>query len=129
MNKCKVFYSWQSDRKPTSRFISKCLNRLNGKKFDFALYEVERDTVGVAGSPDIANTVFCAAAGNEAEKGLRPEFIIVNIYGNASGIEETKELIAKVKLSEKKSELLYTSHFLNGYIWDDRPIDNTDPNV
>lgn len=66
---------------------------------------------------------------NNNEKGLRPEFIIVNIYGNASGIEETKELIAKVKLSEKKSELLYTSHFLNGYIWDDRPIDNTDPNV
>lgn len=58
MNKCKVFYSWQSDRKTTSKFISKCLNRLNGKKFDFAVYEVERDTAGVAGAPDIANTVF-----------------------------------------------------------------------
>ncbi len=58
MNKCKVFYSWQSDRKPTSRFISKCLNKLNGKKLDFTVYEVERDTVGVAGSPDISSTVF-----------------------------------------------------------------------
>lgn len=58
MAKCNIFYSWQSDRKETKKFISKCLNKLQGKTVDYVLYEVKRDTEGVAGSPNIGATIF-----------------------------------------------------------------------
>ena len=58
MSKCNIFYSWQSDRKETKKFISKCLNKLQGKTVDYVLYEVKRDTEGIAGSPNIGATIF-----------------------------------------------------------------------
>lgn len=64
MNQPKIFYSWQSDlANSTNRgFIEKALrNAAKMIKSDETI-EVEpvidRDTVGVPGSPDIANTIF-----------------------------------------------------------------------
>ena len=64
MDKCKVFYSWQSDLpNSTNRgFIQKALEHAaksiredDSIKIDPV---IDRDTSGVPGSPDIANTIF-----------------------------------------------------------------------
>ncbi|MDY6781140.1 MAG: hypothetical protein SW833_01055 [Cyanobacteriota bacterium] len=61
---CKVFYSWQSDLpNSTNRgFIEKALENAVKLIHNDESIEVEpvidRDTVGVPGSPDIANTIF-----------------------------------------------------------------------
>ena len=57
-----IFYSWQSDLKPSKHryFIETCLkNALNELEHDASIYmEFDRDTVGLNGSPDIAQTIF-----------------------------------------------------------------------
>ena len=60
----KIFYSWQSDleSKHNRNFIKDCLERavkkLNRKlELDEAV-RLDQDTKGVAGTPDIANTIF-----------------------------------------------------------------------
>lgn len=64
MNKCRVFYSWQSDLpNSTNRgFIQKALqDAVRSIRNDDSIEVnpvVDRDTVGVPGSPDIANTIF-----------------------------------------------------------------------
>ena len=61
---CKVFYSWQSDLpNPTNRgFIQDAVERAAKaiREDDSIKVEpvVDRDTAGVPGSPDIANTIF-----------------------------------------------------------------------
>ncbi len=57
----KIFYSWQSDVKGNRRFILECIEKavkeLN-KNDDLEIYEIERDTSGDSGSPDIKERVF-----------------------------------------------------------------------
>lgn len=57
-----IFYSWQSDLKPSQHryFIEKCLkNALNELEHDANIYmEFDRDTFGMKGSPDITQTIF-----------------------------------------------------------------------
>ena len=57
-----IFYSWQSDLKPSQYryFIEKCLkNALNELEHDANIYmEFDRDTFGMNGSPDITQTIF-----------------------------------------------------------------------
>lgn len=60
---CKIFYSWQSDLpNATNRgFIQKALeSAAKALRADAVQVEpvVDRDTVGVPGSPDIASTIF-----------------------------------------------------------------------
>ncbi len=57
-----IFYSWQSDLKPSKHryFIEKCLkNALNELEHEAKIYmEFDRDTFGLNGSPDITQTIF-----------------------------------------------------------------------
>ena len=57
-----IFYSWQSDLKPSHHryFIEKCLkNALNELEHEAHIYmEFDRDTFGLNGSPDITQTIF-----------------------------------------------------------------------
>ena len=60
-----VFYSWQSDRTPTlgpktnRNFVLDALGRASKKlgRDELGLVEVDRDTSGVSGTPDIASTI------------------------------------------------------------------------
>ncbi|MBC9786267.1 hypothetical protein H1S01_17555 [Heliobacterium chlorum] len=60
----RVFYSWQSDLpKDTNRyFIEECIKRalkeLNASKTFDIEFAIDRDTMDVSGTPDIASTVF-----------------------------------------------------------------------
>lgn len=62
--RCIIFYSWQSDLpNATNRgFIQQALERAAGALANDAALQIEpvidRDTVGVPGAPDIANTIF-----------------------------------------------------------------------
>lgn len=58
MSHCTIFYSWQSDISTTRRFLQNCLNQLPQKLRDIAVIEVERDTKGLAGSPDIIDSIY-----------------------------------------------------------------------
>lgn len=57
-----IFYSWQSDLKPSKHkyFIEKCLkNALSELEHEANIYmEFDRDTFGLNGSPDITQTIF-----------------------------------------------------------------------
>ncbi len=58
-----VFYSWQSDTlsQYNRSFIEKCLSHaidiINAKKTNGPLLSIDKDTSGIAGSPDIINTI------------------------------------------------------------------------
>ncbi len=60
---CKVFYSWQSDLNPkcNRNFIEECLKsavkKINKGTLKDLQLRVDKDTIGVAGSPDIINTI------------------------------------------------------------------------
>lgn len=56
--KCTIFYSWQSDIKISRNFISDCLNRLGKKMKNFVLCDIDRDTQGLAGAPDIGDSIY-----------------------------------------------------------------------
>ena len=56
--KCTIFYSWQSDIKESRNFISDCLNKLEKKMKDIVLCEIDRDTQGLAGAPDIGDSIY-----------------------------------------------------------------------
>lgn len=56
--KCKIFYSWQSDDRPTRKFVSSCMKKLGKELVDIVEPDVSRDTVGMSGSPDIVDTIF-----------------------------------------------------------------------
>lgn len=56
--KCTIFYSWQSDIKPSRNFISDCLRNLPKKLEHMALCEIDRDTQGLAGAPDIGDSIY-----------------------------------------------------------------------
>ncbi len=64
MQTCKIFYSWQSDLpNPTNRgFIQTALEKaIKSIRNDESIQvepAIDRDTQGVPGSPDIANTIF-----------------------------------------------------------------------
>lgn len=58
METCNVFFSWQSDIKESKNFISDCLRQLPKKLKDIAIIEVDRDTRGLAGAPDIGDAIF-----------------------------------------------------------------------
>ncbi len=58
MDVCNIFYSWQSDIKESKNFISDCLKQLPKKLKDMAVVEVDRDTEGIAGSPDIGDSIY-----------------------------------------------------------------------
>lgn len=63
METCNVFFSWQSDIKESKNFISDCLRQLPKKLKDIAIIEVDRDTRGLAGAPDIGdarNHIICS---------------------------------------------------------------------
>lgn len=61
---CRIFYSWQSDLKSSTNrtFIQDTLEKVAKRIRDDNMVEVaprvDRDTFGVAGSPDIADTIF-----------------------------------------------------------------------
>ena len=56
MWKYKLFFSWQTHNHASRNFISSCLKRLER---DFVeLVEVQRDTGGIPGSPNIEATIF-----------------------------------------------------------------------
>lgn len=56
--KCTIFYSWQSDIKVSRNFISDCLERLEKKMKDIVLCDIDRDTQGLAGAPDIGDSIY-----------------------------------------------------------------------
>lgn len=56
--KCTIFYSWQSDIKVSRNFISDCLGRLEKKMKDIVLCNIDRDTQGLAGAPDIGDSIY-----------------------------------------------------------------------
>ena len=56
--KSTIFYSWQSDIKESRNFISDCLNKLEKKMKDVVLCEIDRDTRGLAGAPDIGDSIY-----------------------------------------------------------------------
>ena len=58
MDHCTIFYSWQSDVKANRNFISDCMKRLPQKLADFAAIEISRDTEGIAGAPNIGDTIY-----------------------------------------------------------------------
>lgn len=58
MNKCTIFYSWQSDVKVSRSFISDCLKRLGKKLSGIVLCDIDRDTQGLAGAPDIGDSIY-----------------------------------------------------------------------
>lgn len=58
MESCNIFYSWQSDIKGSKNFISDCLKQLPKKLKDMVVAEVDRDTEGIAGSPDIGDAIY-----------------------------------------------------------------------
>lgn len=58
MENCNIFYSWQSDIKGSKNFISDCLKQLPKKLKDMVVAEVDRDTEGIAGSPDIGDAIY-----------------------------------------------------------------------
>lgn len=58
MENCTIFYSWQSDIKASRNFISDCLKRLPPKLADLATIEISRDTEGIAGAPNIGDTIY-----------------------------------------------------------------------
>lgn len=58
MDTCRIFYSWQSDIKQSRNFISNCLEQIPGRLKDLSIIEIDRDTEGIAGSPDIGNTIY-----------------------------------------------------------------------
>lgn len=55
---CNIFYSWQSDIKSSRNFLSDCLKRLPSKLKGFVIIKVDRDTQGLAGSPDIGDSIY-----------------------------------------------------------------------
>lgn len=55
---CNIFYSWQSDIKNSRHFLSDCLKRLPSKLKEFVIVKVDRDTQGLAGSPDIGDSIY-----------------------------------------------------------------------
>jgi hypothetical protein len=63
MQKLKIFYSWQSDRDNNKnrgligKALENAVNKIN-KENPLELIEVDRDTQGVGGSPDISQTIF-----------------------------------------------------------------------
>lgn len=56
--KCTIFYSWQSDIKSSRNFISDCLDRLEKRMKDIVLCDIDRDTQGLAGAPDIGDSIY-----------------------------------------------------------------------
>ena len=56
--KCTIFYSWQSDIKVSRNFISDCLDKLRKKIKDIVLCDIDRDTQGLAGAPDIGDSIY-----------------------------------------------------------------------
>lgn len=56
--KCTIFYSWQSDIKVSRNFISDCLDKLRKKMKDIVLCDIDRDTQGLAGAPDIGDSIY-----------------------------------------------------------------------
>lgn len=56
--KCTIFYSWQSDIKESRNFISDCLDKLRKKMKDIVLCDIDRDTQGLAGAPDIGDSIY-----------------------------------------------------------------------
>ncbi|PWJ51580.1 hypothetical protein [Faecalicatena contorta] len=58
MERCNIFYSWQSDIKESKNFLSDCLKQLNKKLRDIVVVEVDRDTEGIAGAPDNGDTIY-----------------------------------------------------------------------
>lgn len=72
MDECKVFYSWQSDLpNSTNRgFIQKALEDAaklirSDDSIEIDTVIIERDTAGVPGAPDIANTIFSKIDGSD----------------------------------------------------------------
>lgn len=55
---CKIFYSWQSDIKESRNFISGCLKKIPDKLKGISVIEIDRDTQGIAGSPDIGDAIY-----------------------------------------------------------------------
>ena len=55
---CKIFFSWQSDVKESRNLISECLKKVPARLKDLAVIEVSRDTEGIAGAPNIGDTIF-----------------------------------------------------------------------
>lgn len=58
MDTCNIFYSWQSDIKDSRNFISDCLKRLPKKLRELSVIEIDRDTAGITGSPNIGDTIY-----------------------------------------------------------------------
>lgn len=58
MEICKIFYSWQSDIKESRNFISGCLKKIPEKLKGISVIEIDRDTQGTAGSPDIGDAIY-----------------------------------------------------------------------
>lgn len=56
--KCTIFYSWQSDMKVSRNFISDCLDKLRKKIKNIILCDIDRDTQGLAGAPDIGDSIY-----------------------------------------------------------------------
>lgn len=58
MDICRIFFSWQSDVKQSRSFISNCLKKIPQKLKGLSIIEIDRDTEGIAGSPNIEDTIF-----------------------------------------------------------------------
>lgn len=56
--KCTIFYSWQSDIKESRNFLSDCLKRLEKSVKPIILCDIDRDTKGLAGAPDIGDSIY-----------------------------------------------------------------------
>ncbi|MBQ9608414.1 MAG: hypothetical protein IJV15_03105 [Lachnospiraceae bacterium] len=56
--KCTIFYSWQSDIKESRNFISDCLKKLRKNIKEFMICDIDRDTQGLVGAPDIGDSIY-----------------------------------------------------------------------
>ncbi|MBX9654946.1 hypothetical protein K2Y11_15145 [bacterium] len=107
-----IFYSWQADISASTNrtFIADCLERaINQLKSDGKLnleLNIDRDTSGVGGSPDIANTIFEKIANSHVFVGD------VTIIGNVT-IDDSK-----VRPVPNPNVLVELGYAASGIGWD-----------
>ncbi len=89
--KIKIFYSWQSDLKgnETRNFISDCIKDTVKHMKDTIEIEVDRDTKGEFGSPDIVQTIFSKIDNCDI---FIADVSVVNKYTTVSDCDEENEI-------------------------------------
>lgn len=112
-NLVKVFYSWQNDDKKSKNYISKTLKEaleyINNQSDDGNIAEIDRDTQGIPGSPNIPSTIEEKISSSQIYIG---DISVIANYNNKAQINqnvmyETGYAIAK--LGDRYCILLHNS--------------------